>query len=45
MKKVLTVFLLTIMLSVTANATFFDGPKSKCSPLSNAACNDNKDKK
>lgn len=30
--------LLVLFVSVTANATFFDGPKSKCGPLSNAAC-------
>ena len=30
--------LLVLFVSVTANATFFDGSKSKCSSLSNAAC-------
>lgn len=37
MKSIITA-LLVLFVSVAANATFFDGSKSKCGPLSNAAC-------
>ena len=37
MKSIIAILLIAFV-SVSANATFFDGPKSKCGPLSNAAC-------
>jgi hypothetical protein len=40
MKKLLSILLITLLVSTSANALFFDGPKSKCGPVSNAACND-----
>lgn len=44
MKNVIFIIILSIIPTIT-NALFFDGPKSKCSSLSNAACNNDNEKK
>lgn len=44
MKNAIFIIILSIIPTVT-NALFFDGPKSKCGPLSNAACNNDTEKK
>lgn len=38
MKKIAITFVILVAVVTSAHALFFDGPKSKCGPLSNSAC-------